>query len=304
MNRTGKIRLVMAILILLSILIYGPLPHFRDLWITSAMMTGGHQYYAKWLFTDKQIQASLDRNRVIDYGRSTPLEFRNQHLNRISVSKVSGLGFTGWVMIIDDPSRVSLATARFKNGKGETVPVIAERYHAAAAINAGGFIPDGQIASGQPLGLLISQGRVLAKATPFFSVVGFDIKDRLIIGKYGRNEIPNLHLRDAVSFSPLLIINGHPTRVIGNGGWGIAPRTAIGQDINGRIIFIVIDGRQAHSIGANIKDVQTLLLKYGAVNAANLDGGTSSTLYYSGRVINKPCGARGERIVPNAFIVR
>ena len=40
------------------------------------------------------------------------------------------------------------------------------------------------------------------------------------------------------------------------------------------------------------------------VIAANLDGGSSSTLYYNGKVINKPADLLGERMIPTAFVVK
>ena len=67
-------------------------------------------------------------------------------------------------------------------------------------------------------------------------------------------------------------------------------------------MFLVIDGRQIHSLGATLRDVQDVLLKYGAYTAANLDGGSSTTMYYNGKVINRPSDALGERAVPSVFM--
>jgi exopolysaccharide biosynthesis protein len=52
-----------------------------------------------------------------------------------------------------------------------------------------------------------------------------------------------------------------------------------------------------------LKEVQTILLQRGVVNAANLDGGSSSTMYYNGEVINDPCDWNGERTVATAVYV-
>ena len=112
-----------------------------------------------------------------------------------------------------------------------------------------------------------------------------------------------LNLKSAVTFGPVIIINGQPTIRTGNGGWGIQPRTAIGQTKDGKILMLVIDGRQAGSLGATLKNVQDILLQYGAYNAFNLDGGASSTMVYDGKVVNSPSDIMGERYVPNAFIV-
>ena len=89
------------------------------------------------------------------------------------------------------------------------------------------------------------------------------------------------------------------------GGWGVGPRTAIGQKKDGTVLFLVIDGRQpGYSIGATLRDVQDILFEKGCYIAANLDGGSSSTLYLNGKVVNKPADLLGERMIPTAFIVK
>ena len=88
-----------------------------------------------------------------------------------------------------------------------------------------------------------------------------------------------------------------------NGGWGLAPRTAIGQRRDGTVIMLVIDGRQLSSIGATLRDVQDIMLEYGAYNAANLDGGSSSTMVYENRIVNIPSSKYGPRDLPSAFII-
>lgn len=125
-----------------------------------------------------------------------------------------------------------------------------------------------------------------------------------MVGKYTLDEIKNLDIKEAVSFGPALVVNGKPMIKSGDGGWGIAPRTAIGQKADGTVIFLVIDGRAISSVGATLKDVQNIMLDYGAVNATNLDGGSSTTMYYKGKVINNPSNPLGERMVPTIFYAK
>ena len=111
------------------------------------------------------------------------------------------------------------------------------------------------------------------------------------------------HIRDAVTFGPNLIVDGK-TVISGDGGWGIAPRTGIGQMADGTVIFVVIDGRQpTWSIGATLRDLMNVFDDYHTVNAVNLDGGSSSELVYDGKVMNKLWDIFGERYVPTAFVV-
>ena len=77
------------------------------------------------------------------------------------------------------------------------------------------------------------------------------------------------------------------------------------RSVNGTVLFLVIDGRQVgYSVGASLADVQNIMYEQGAYIAANLDGGSSSTLYLNGKVVNKPADLLGERMIPTAFIVK
>ena len=110
-------------------------------------------------------------------------------------------------------------------------------------------------------------------------------------------------IRDAVSFGPTLIVNGEALSGIGTGG-GLNPRTAIGQRADGTVLLLVIEGRQATSLGASYTDLIRVMLEHGAVNAANLDGGSSSVMYYEGSLVNSNASVIGLRKMPTAFLVR
>jgi exopolysaccharide biosynthesis protein len=146
-------------------------------------------------------------------------------------------------------------------------------------------------------------GKCIDNSIKKFSIIGFNRNNVLVIGLYTLGEIKDLHLRDAVAFRPLLIVNGMPTTMYGNGGWGTAPRTAIGQKEDGTVIMVVIDGRQVHSVGATMKQMQEIMLENGAVNAANLDGGSSTVMYFNGKIINSPSSPYGDRYLPSAFLI-
>ena len=65
-------------------------------------------------------------------------------------------------------------------------------------------------------------------------------------------------------------------------GSGLNPRTAIGQCADGSVLMLVTDGRGKNGhLGASASDLIEIMEKYGAVNAANLDGGSSSCMYYN-----------------------
>jgi len=102
-------------------------------------------------------------------------------------------------------------------------------------------------------------------------------------------------IRDAVTFQEessdannrfvQLIINGN-ARGMNGAGSGLNPRTAIGQCADGSVLLLVTDGRGKNGhLGASAADLIEIMTQYGAVNAANLDGGSSTCMYYNGEYL-------------------
>lgn len=82
------------------------------------------------------------------------------------------------------------------------------------------------------------------------------------------------------------------------------PRTAVGLRADGTWVFVVVDGRQPElSVGMNLKELSQLLLSLDCIDALNLDGGGSSTLYYQGKVVNSPSDAAKDRPVSDAIVI-
>ena len=294
---------------------YGPFENTKDMIVTTAMTTMSHQYFATWFLSDEEIAEILKRNRPQE-------DIEDQDINKIEIAEVNtnstdpkeGIEiinieadtYKGYLMIIDDPSRVKLATAPRLGVVGATTSQIVKEYDAIAGINAGGFDDDGLGTGGKPSGIIIEDGvlKTPDAAAGSHSIVGFDESNRMVISySMTYEEMQEAGLRCAVSFSPVIIINGQPTIYSGNGGWGVQPRTAIAQRQDGAVMFLVIDGRQADSLGGTLKNVQDILLSYGAYNAFNLDGGASSTMVFDSKLVNNPSDIMSERYVSSAFIV-
>ena len=297
---------------LVLFLLYGPIAFFRELIITSAMTTLSHQYYATTFYSDETIFEVMNKNKVeiMDSTTKTDEIQVDPNANDITVRKISGSGWNGFVMEISNPAWVRMGIPQNFGTKGQKIPRLIEDYGAVAGINAGGFgDANGWGNGGRAIGLVVVDGVTLQG--PAYShavdVIGFNKDDVLVLGRYTEKELEGLNLRDACEFTPFLIINGEPAEISGNGGWGVAPRTAIAQRKDGTVLFVVIDGRQLTSAGATIKQLQQVLIDEGAYNAANLDGGSSTVLYYTekGGVMNNPSGsdADGMRFLPNAWLV-
>jgi hypothetical protein len=81
------------------------------------------------------------------------------------------------------------------------------------------------------------------------------------------------------------------------------PRTAVAKLKDGKFLLITVDGRSESSGGIGLYDLAAYLIELGAVDAMNLDGGGSTTMYLDGRVVNHPSDKEGERAVSDAIIV-
>lgn len=81
------------------------------------------------------------------------------------------------------------------------------------------------------------------------------------------------------------------------------PRTAIGWRPDGKIILVVVDGRQKSSVGMTMDELAGLMLEMGCAQAMNLDGGGSTTMAIKNRIVNSPSDITGERPVSDALMI-
>ena len=206
----------------------------------------------------------------------------------IRIERVSGDTYNAHVMIIRDPSQVYMATSSdsFSMDKpGTRITTQLEEEGAIAAINGGAFWDNGKSdprVGSVPQGMVISNGKVVWNdGRSYNGFVGFNQENVLVVAKT-MNQVTamDLGIRDGCCFGPVLIMNGIVNEEAYNTNSGLNPRTAIGQRADGAVIFLCIDGRQASSLGGTYADAIDILVEYGAVNACNLDGGSSSVMLY------------------------
>lgn len=289
------------------IVLYGPFINIKSS-VIGAIMTSRHPQYITWLFSDQEIKNILGDGSATAHLRQDIFKFTQRHDETIRLININGTRFQGYLLEIPDSLRIKVGTARDLQEKGDTVSTIALTNNAIAGINAGGFHdPEGTGTGRLPYGVIVQGGKFIigGEVKDAVQTVGFTKEGVLVAGNYTVQEMRKLNIHEAVTFGPPLILNGKKTIKDGDGGWGVAPRTAIGQRKDGTVLLLVIDGRQpGYSIGATLLDVQNILFEQGAYVAANLDGGSSTTLFYNGKVVNKPCDMLGERMIPTAFIVK
>lgn len=217
----------------------------------------------------------------------------------------------GKLMIVKDPARVKLGiSGDYSAGASGLLMVdLVAKYDAIGGVNAGGFVDvKGRGDGSTPQGLVIYDGEIVWGSTSkTYSVIGLDKNHILRVGNMTAEEAMAQDLEYGVSFvshdgqSSSLIINGEVQTQ--NLYSGVNPRTAIGQREDGAILLLVLDGRSINTLGASMSDIVDIMLSYGAVNCANLDGGGSSLMIYEGEIINTCSSVTGPRPVPNGFVV-
>ena len=228
----------------------------------------------------------------------------------IRVECVTGKSFRGYMMIVEDPSRLFVGTTdSFDSSRGGwRVNELAKKYGALVTINGGAFEDSGKNKNGaKPAGYVVSQGEVKSynayNNTGCNVVMGFDADNKLHVGRFTNDQLFLMKLRDALAFHPALIVDGKAVAVSEKNAEYTA-RTAIGQDKEGRVLLLVCQGRQPDCLGASYADLQEVMAAYGAVNAGNLDGGNSSAMFFNGESVYSAYPLDVSRRMPAAFMVR
>ena len=220
---------------------------------------------------------------------------------------ITGESYNGIAALVHDPSRVSVGVSGPFGPEyaGCSVKTMADREGAILAVNGGGFDdPGGSGNGGTPMGIVIQEGKLVwGKPEEMYEVIGFDKDNKFVIGNMTGQQALDRGIKSALSYGPFLIVNGKPVAINGEGS-GLNPRTAIGQRADGTVILVVIDGRQPNSLGATYSDLINIMSELGAVNAANLDGGSSTMMYYNGEYINHYTSLYGPRGIPTSILVR
>ena len=212
--------------------------------------------------------------------------------------------FTGYMLIVLDPSRVVLGCEpSYLFARGFEVDHFVEKADAVAGINGGGFADPGGFGDGSsPDTLIVHEGVVYCGGSGTgYGFAGIDDQYVLHVG-IGSEEIRSLRIQEGCGYGPVLIKNGEiaqPEKLRS----GLNPRTAIGQRSDGAILLLVTEGRQPSRIGCSYRDEAELLLSFGAVNACNMDGGSSTMMWYEGQYINNRCNVINTRPIPTSWVV-
>lgn len=294
--------------IILAIILYGPWDYVRNIYVTTSMQTMNHKWLAKIFYNDKEIKKIMKKNYIVpinenvntneikfdnsviyksSYEKQVLMKKHKNDLYKLITTKVGKA--KGYIVIIYAPTKISLIrTKKFvADDKGERVIDLCKRYKGTVCINGGGFENGLMDNSSIPQGYVIDNGKIVWQNNNKGNIIGFtqDGKLKLMSNVSGEEAIA-AGIRQGMEFGPFLIINGQASKIEGT-PYGIANKCAIAQRKDGIVLFLVTEGK-TYANGATLKDVIKTLKKYGAHNAANLDGGQSASLVINNKLINTP----------------
>jgi len=311
---TFAVVLAVTVLISLNTICSDKYPAAQQMFVTTILETGQLKFLASWFLSADEIQAIVDKNSMkelneevddslIQIGASGNISVDGEEIevntDPIEIHEVSGSTFFGTMMVVKDPSRVSLATIYPWRTEGVTLDELVKSAGAIGGIN-GGLYNSNNNSGGKPYGVVVSNGEIQLnepqswKGLVLIGLTNENILQIIDISQMNENDIVELveekGIRDAVTFQEeasdannhfvQLIINGEEREMNGMGS-GLNPRTAIGQRADGALLMLVTDGRgKSGHLGASASDLINIMRDFGAVNAANLDGGSSSCMYY------------------------
>ncbi|MDO4177686.1 MAG: phosphodiester glycosidase family protein [Phascolarctobacterium sp.] len=140
-------------------------------------------------------------------------------------------------------------------------------------------------------------------------LAGLKVGDKVGLNESLTNQRAN-QMKIAVSGGPLLLENGSinvrtaEEKIARDIALGRSPRTALGLKRDGTLMLFVVDGRNENSAGMTLNELAEYMLKLGAYDALNFDGGGSSEMCIKGKVLNHPSDGKERRVSMGLGLVR
>lgn len=301
--------ILISLILMITLICHGPSKKATELFATTFLETGQMKFIVSMFLSNERIQEIVNNNSMSEMAIEVNTNLinvdsnnENTNSNDIELVQISGNTFQAKMLIIKDPSRVKLATTYPWSEYGQELHELVNGSNAVAGVNGGLYVSDSN-KGGRPLGIVVCNGEIQYNNPTGYAglhLIGFDTENILrIINIEGMNStqiaklVEDEHIRDAVAFQEessdknnhfvKLVVNGEARQMNGSGS-GANPRTVIGQRKDGTVLLLVTDGRGASGhLGATASDLIDIMLEYEAVNAANLDGGSSSSMYYNNK---------------------
>lgn len=327
MRKTTILFIILDVIVIFCfILCYGPYENFRNIIVNTAMVTKSHQYIAYIFYSEDTVQKIMDLNSYIPVDEDIKLDdiiidtsekdtYDNEYDEAIlerdnpddiyKYLTVKVGKYNAHLVAIYEPEKVKLLTSKsFNTGSGqETVLNMCKRYGGVVCINGGGFKDLDGWGSDIPIGYVIKNNEIIwSEDNSIQSIIGLTNDNKLMLVNATGEEALNMGMRDGIQFGPFLIVNGKSIQYNSSvGGYDRAARVAIAQRKDGVILFLATEG--THGNGPTMKEVIDTLELYGAYNAANLDGGTSSQMVIEGKLVNNPKNVFGKPVTGGRRVV-
>ena len=324
-----KLFIVIDFIVLLCFfIVYGPIDKARVFWITTAMETGDHQYFANIFYSEDTIKKVMSENYLMEIDEDTDassitigkeekitsytsayekeiLDHEEGALYKLIEFKYKE--FDCHMIAIYDSKRIEVGYQK-KLNNGRILSDILKSNDAILGINGGGY----SWANGYPQGLVVHDGKIIySSSTSKFTTAAINEDGVLLVGKFSASDVKKKNIKEAVSFGPALIVNGKAANFRGTGGSGLNPRTVIAQRKDGIVLFLVVNGYGNKLSwkgrgGVYVTDLIKILQRYNVYNAANMDGGSSTTMVIEGKLINDPCEPQkdGQDFIRSAWMLK
>ena len=325
-----KLMLIIDFFIILCfVFVYGPIDYAKVFWITTAMGTGTHQYFANIFYSENTIKEVMSSNYLDEFTEDTDTSsitigkeekvssytsiYEKEILEReegalYKLIEFKYKEFKCYMVAIYDPTRLEVAYNK-KVNSGKILSDIIRDNNAILGVNGGGYF----IGSGYPQGMIVHDGKVIYSSGTEKAVTGaINYDGVLVVGNMNATDVKEKNIKEAVSFGPALIVNGKPATFKGNGGSGLNPRTVLAQRKDGIMLLLVVNGYGKNLSwkgrgGVYLPDLIKILERYNAYNAVNMDGGSSTTLVIGNKLINEPCtplNKNNQHFIRSAWILK
>lgn len=310
---TFLLAIVFLIVCVDLIILHGPSKSARDRFVLTVTETSAAGFLATWFLSEDTVENIIKSNAVIESTGQTDTtliklpESNNGadggetgttvDINSVQLINIEGKTYKGKLLIVQNPKRVYIGTpvAYGKDKEGVSTIDMVKNNNALYGINGGGFYDTGKGNGGIPTGRENSSGVVISKGVLMYGsrnteyeIIGINKQGVLVLGKMTPQQALDSGIVEALNFGPYLVMNGEACEVGGFTEAGLNPRSAIGQRADGAMLLLTIDGRQPSSMGATYEDLIEIMMNYGAVNAANLDGGSSTYMAQNSETENNP----------------
>lgn len=313
---TAVVLVLGAVIGAVAVIANGPSDTIRASLVQAAMQASATKWVPGLFLDDEVVQGILDESTKVNQEVISFDDFENTYADDkgpsgsgdgntsdksdewadakggMKLVTLSMPNFKAYMLLVRDPSRIYVGTSSdFTDTSVEGVDIygIVKKEGCVAAVNGGEFSDPGGMGTGNtPIGITYSKGNCVWAEETSKTFIGFDKNNKLVaVADISKTRADQLGIRDGVCFQT----GGAENVLISNDGVEItvhrrdgdnarSQRTAIGQRADGTVIMLVTDGRTTSSPGATYNDVIEILIKYGAVTAGMVDGGSSSMLYY------------------------